>query len=154
MYWVIFIQNLQYAVTLSTLTAGTASCTAYSSTTAALTCGGASGGTTFYSYQWYRSTVNGFTPSSANILIGQTSLSLSDSGLSASTNYYYVCGVKDTAGNSALSNQVNILTLSAVVPSGGPFIVYLPIINGSSVGMIGSSGGNNFYGWQITSEVL
>jgi hypothetical protein len=69
----------------------------------ALTCPNASGGTPPYTYQWYRSTVNGFTPGPTNILTGATKQQLSDIPTQPSTLYYYVCVAKDSGmvtGNS------------------------------------------------------
>ncbi len=79
----------------------------------------ATGGTSPYTYQWYRSTTTGFTPGAGNILSGQTGLSLADSGLIPATSYYYVVVATDT-GNSnvtASSSQLTVLTEPSLSPN-------------------------------------
>jgi hypothetical protein len=73
---------------------------------------------TISSYNVYRSTTSGFTPSSSNrIASGVTSTSFSDSGLSPATTYYYAVTAVDAAGTSAASLQSSATTSAA--PSGG-----------------------------------
>jgi hypothetical protein len=79
-----------------------------------LSVGVATGGTSPYTYQWYRSTSSGFTPGGGNILSGKTSRSFTDSGLTPATNYYYVCRATDNASATADSNEVHVLTLPAI----------------------------------------
>jgi len=95
------------------LTAGTITSSGHTDTTAALSCTAAVNGTTPYAYQWYRSTSSGFTPGAGNILSGETSLTLADTGLTASTNYYYVLKVTDNDSNVAYATEFNVLTDSA-----------------------------------------
>jgi fibronectin type 3 domain-containing protein len=65
------------------------------------------------SYNLFRSTTSGFTPSSSNqIASGLTSASYADSGLTASTTYYYVVESADGAGSSAASAQGSGATLA------------------------------------------
>lgn len=81
-------------------------------TTAQLSSAVATGGTGPYTYQWYRSTVSGFTPGAGNLISGATSLSLADSGLLPATTYYYEVIATDT-GNSNVtvdSTQLAVLT--------------------------------------------
>ena len=69
---------------------------------------------TISGYNIYRSTQSGFTPSSSNLIAsGVTANSYSDSGLAASTTYYYVVEAVDTAGTSAPSAQASATTASA-----------------------------------------
>jgi hypothetical protein len=69
---------------------------------------------TITGYNVYRSTTSGFTPSSSNqIAHGVTATSYSDSGLSASTTYYYKIQAVDTAGASAPSAQAAATTSAA-----------------------------------------
>lgn len=69
------------------------------------------------SYNVYRSTTRGFTPSSNNqVASGVTSTSYSDGGLKASTTYYYAVKAVDAAGTSAASAQASATTAAA--PSG------------------------------------
>ncbi|MGA8367168.1 MAG: malectin domain-containing carbohydrate-binding protein [Candidatus Acidiferrales bacterium] len=63
------------------------------------------------SYNVYRSTTSGFTPSSSNqIATGLTTTSYSNTGLAASTTYYYLVEGVDSAGSSAASNQASATT--------------------------------------------
>jgi hypothetical protein len=69
-------------------------------------------------YNLFRSTASGFTPSSSNqIASGLSSISFSDSGLAASTTYYYLAKAVDSAGSSGASSQANATTQSG---GGGP----------------------------------
>jgi hypothetical protein len=72
---------------------------------------------TISSYNVFRSTTSGFTPSSSNqIASGVTSTSYSDTGLTPSTTYYYVVEAVDADGTSAGSAQAAAETSAA---SGG-----------------------------------
>jgi hypothetical protein len=72
---------------------------------------------TISSYNVFRSTTSGFTPSSSNqIASGVTSTSYSDTGLKPSTTYYYVVEAVDVDGTSTASAQAAAETSAA---SGG-----------------------------------
>ena len=72
---------------------------------------------TISSYNVFRSTTSGFTPSSSNqIASGVTSTSYSDTGLKPATTYYYVVEAVDADGTSAASSQAAAETSAA---SGG-----------------------------------
>jgi hypothetical protein len=74
-------------------------------------------------YNVYRSTTSGFTPSSSNqIAHNVTATSYSDTGLSASTTYYYRIEAVDAAGNSAPSAQAAAKTQAA--GGGGCHVAY------------------------------
>lgn len=96
-----------------TLTAGSISLTSKTDTTVNLSCTAATGGTSPYTYQWYRSTSSGFTPGAGNILSGQTSLTLADTGLTASTTYYYKVVATDSAAATATTSQLAVTTNTA-----------------------------------------
>jgi hypothetical protein len=69
-------------------------------------------------YSVFRSTTNGFTPSTSNqITSGLTSTSYSNTGLTASTTYYYLVEAVDTAGASAQSNQASATTSASMCTS-------------------------------------
>ena len=73
-------------------------------------------------YNIYRSTTGGFTPGSGSLIAsGVTGTSYSNTGLSASTTYYYLIEATDSFGSSAASNQATNTTLatscSAVPPT-------------------------------------
>ena len=82
------------------------------------------------SYSVYGSTASGFTPSSSTLIAsGVTSTSYSNTGLSASTAYFYVVEAVDADGNSAASTQASATTLSitsapdiVAIDSGGPTV--------------------------------
>jgi glycosyl hydrolase family 12/fibronectin type III domain protein len=68
------------------------------------------------SYDVFRSTTSGFTPGAGNqIASGVTSTSFSDTGLTASTTYYYVVEACNNSGCSTPSNQASATTLSILV---------------------------------------
>ncbi|MFZ3201776.1 MAG: malectin domain-containing carbohydrate-binding protein [Candidatus Acidiferrales bacterium] len=62
-------------------------------------------------YNVYRSTTSGFTPSSANEIASSVSTtSYSDTGLAASTTYYYLVEGTNSGGTSGPSNQASATT--------------------------------------------
>ncbi|HUO28080.1 MAG TPA: immunoglobulin domain-containing protein, partial [Bryobacteraceae bacterium] len=70
-------------------------------------------GCTIGSYNLYRSTTSGFTPSSGNLIGNTASLTYSDTGLTASTTYYYLVEAADSYGSSSASNQASATTSGA-----------------------------------------
>jgi endoglucanase len=65
-------------------------------------------------YNVFRSTVSGFTPSSTNqVASGSTVPAFSVTGLTSSTTYYFKVEAKDAAGTSLPSNQASATTLSS-----------------------------------------
>jgi trimeric autotransporter adhesin len=82
---------------------------------------------TISSYNVYRSTTSGFTPSTSNLIAsGLTTPSYSNTGLTASATYYYVVEAIDAEGNSAASAQASATTTVATdfvaINSGGPAV--------------------------------
>ena len=72
------------------------------------------------SYKVYGSTTSGFTPSSSNLIVSTTGTTYSNTGLAASTTYYYVVEAVDADGSSAASTQASAKTAAAscsAVPS-------------------------------------
>jgi hypothetical protein len=120
------------------------SCTTLPSTPAGLTMAAASASTISLSwnadtapancsisYNIYRSTTSGFTPSSTNLIAsGLTATSYTNTGLTASSTYYYVLEAVDAYGNSAASAQLEASTTAAAsaateivaINSGGPAV--------------------------------
>lgn len=86
---------------MAALTAGALSQVSVSDIAASLASAAATGGTTPYTYQWYRA-VSGatFTPGGGNILTGKTALTLSDTGLTPGTIYFYRVVTVDTASGT------------------------------------------------------
>ena len=75
---------------------------------------------TISSYNVFRSTTSGFTPSSSNqIASGVTATSYSSTGLSPSTTYYYKIEAVDAAGTSAASAQASATTSASGGGGGG-----------------------------------
>jgi hypothetical protein len=65
-------------------------------------------------YSIFRSTTSGFTPSSSNqIASGSSGMSFSNTGLAASTTYFYLVEGVDAVGSSAASNQASATTSAA-----------------------------------------
>jgi Malectin domain/Fibronectin type III domain len=97
---------------------GGLSATATSSSQINLSWGASSAGSSCtVSYNVFRSTTSGFTPSSSNqIASSLAGTTYTDSGLVASTTYYYVVEAVDAAGSSAPSSQASAETLGG---SGG-----------------------------------
>jgi hypothetical protein len=102
----------------SSLSAGTVTSSGITSSTATLTSTAATGGTSPYTYQWYRSTSNNFVPQTANLVSGAMGLTLNDTGLSAATTYYYLLVATDAAGSIVWSNQSLATTASGVLMAG------------------------------------
>jgi hypothetical protein len=107
------------------------------------------------SYKVFRSTTNGFTPSSSNqIASGLTSTSYSDSGLSPSTTYYYVVEAVDSAGTSPASAQATAPTPAASTSGSACHVVYTitnqwPSGFGASV-TIDNTGTTALSNWTLT----
>jgi len=80
------------------------------------------------SYNLFRSTTSGFTPSASNQLAGNVSgTSFSDTGLAASTTYFYVIVAANPGGTSGPSNQATAATKAGTtggvqINSGGPAV--------------------------------
>ncbi len=96
-----------------TLTAGVLSQVSVASTTANLLATAATGGTSPYTYQWYRSTTTGFTVGAGNILAGKTALTLADSGLTPGTQYYYKVVATDTGHSNDTVEYVQLAVATA-----------------------------------------
>jgi len=79
-------------------------------------------------YNVFRSTTSGFTPSSANqISSGVTGTSFSDIGLAPSTTYFYLVEATNSGGTSGPSNQASahtqpVATSTVQINSGGPAV--------------------------------
>jgi hypothetical protein len=100
------------------LSSGTASLAGIGHTVATVTVDAATGGTSPYSYQWYRSTSSGFTPGGGTIVSGATNRTLDDTGLTDGTLYYYKAVATDAVAATVTSNEVPAVPAPA---SSGPF---------------------------------
>lgn len=92
-----------------TLTAGVISLVANGSTEVLLSATAATGGTGPYTYQWYRSTITGFTPGGGNSLSGKTALTLDDTTVIPGTLYYYKVVATDTGNSNATIEYVQLV---------------------------------------------
>lgn len=94
------------------VTAGALTQLSVSAQTDQLSSAPATGGTGPYTYQWYRSTTNAFSPGAGSLISGATGLQLNDSGLIPNTVYYYKVVATDTgAGNAtSTSSQLTVTT--------------------------------------------
>ncbi len=72
------------------------------------------------SYNLYGSATSGFTPSASNLLINTPNTSFLNTGLAASTPYYYAVQAVDAAGTSLASAQQTATTQSAGAGGGSP----------------------------------
>jgi len=106
-------------------------------------------------YDVFRSTTSGFTPSSSNqVATGLTGTSFTDSGLAASTTYFYKVVAVDGAGSSAASPQASATTQSGG-GSGLACRVAYSILNqwpgGFTAGVnIENTGTTNISSWTLT----
>jgi hypothetical protein len=93
---------------------------------------------TINSYSVYGSTTNGFTPSSSNLIASVTGTTYFNTGLIASTTYYYKVEALDADGSSAASTQA-IATTQAASNTG-----YVSI-NAGGPAVSNSGGGDNSF---------
>lgn len=135
--------------TYRALAAGSLSLVSKTDTTTSLSATDATGGTSPYTYQWYRSTSSGFTPGPSNILSGQTSRTLDDTGLSGNTSYYYVLRYTDAAAATVDATELAVTTDPSSGGGGGGGMgsgkvyttkVYNALIGGSGAGTVHKSG--------------
>lgn len=94
------------------------------------------------SYNVFRSTTSGFTPSSSNrIASGVSGTTFSDTGLAGSTTYFYLVEATNSGGTSGPSNQASATTPAGSGPvqinSGGPavspFVADTGFVGGSTI---------------------
>jgi hypothetical protein len=99
-------------------------------------------------YNVHRSTVSGFTPTTANRIAQRTTLSYTDSGLTPGT-YYYVVTAQDAAGNvGAPSNQATGVatsdtinpTASITAPANGATVSGTTTVTASASDNVGVAG--------------
>jgi len=95
---------------------------------------------TISSYSVYGSTTSGFTPGSGNLIAsGITGTTYSNTGLAASTTYYYVVEALDADGISAASTQQSATTQPPASNAG-----YVSI-NAGGAAVSNASGGDNSF---------
>ncbi len=95
-------------------------------------------------YNVFRSTTSGFTPSSSNqVASGVTGTSFSNTGLNCNTAYFYLVEATNSGGTSAASNQASATTQACPPPtsiqinSGGqavtPFVADVDFAGGATI---------------------
>lgn len=85
-------------------------------------------------YDVYRGTTSGFTPSPANMVASSlTAGSYSDLGLSPTTAYYYVVEAVNSGGNSPASSEVTSTTAAAGTGGAVPETNTLYLLGGATV---------------------
>jgi hypothetical protein len=94
-------------------------------------------------YNVFRSTTSGFTPSAANqISSGVTGTSFSDTGLAPSTTYFYLVEGTNSGGTSAPSNQASATTQPSMTntaqincggPAASPFVADVDFSGGGTI---------------------
>jgi glucosylceramidase len=96
-------------------------------------------------YSVYRSTTSGFTPSSGNLVTsGVSATTYSNTGLTASTTYYYVVEAVNSVGSSPASNQASAETSAS--SSGISTTNYYTIVNVASGNCVDDTGGGTSNG--------
>ena len=103
------VQTAKFSTAPTPLTSGGATVAAYK-TKAVATGGAATGGTSPYTYQWFKSLVSG---NAGTAISGATSLTFSDTGISPATTYYYTLVSTDSVPATVSSNQALGTTLAA-----------------------------------------
>lgn len=130
----------------STLTAGNVSLISKSDTAASLSSSAPTGGVLPHTYQWQKSP-DGTTWSNIS---GETSLTLTDEGLTPETEYYYRMVYSDSNSNLATSNSILVetyiydLNSFTINTSGGPG-------TNLTAGSLRTSNGKSFIGWSRDS---
>lgn len=108
-------------------------------------------------YNIYRSTTSGFTPGAGNLINSTvTATSFQDSGLTASTTYYYKVSATNSAGEGPVSAQASATTQAATNPDTTPPTVNITspsngasvrhgniLVKGTAADNVGGSGVNN-----------
>jgi hypothetical protein len=110
----------------------------------------ASGGTAPYAYQFQRApSASGVAGTYANIGTAGTSLSDTDSGLSASTQYFYRVVVTDSASNTATGAASSVTTSAGYTPVAAGMASLSVIGNGTaSLSATAASGGSGTLTYQ------
>lgn len=103
--------RVQTAYVSSALSAGTASVSFAAKTKLFLTASAPIGGTPPYTYQWSRSTTSG----AETAVTGLTTQTVTDTGLTAGTPYYYKVSATDSAGTPATVTSAEIGTSTLAV---------------------------------------
>lgn len=104
------------------ITAGALSKTLVGQNTAILTSAVATAGTGPYTYQWYMSTLTGFTANAGSLISGATALVLNQSGLLAGTPNYFLVIATDTGAGNATSTSAQLTVLTEPAQSQNQFV--------------------------------
>jgi Malectin domain/F5/8 type C domain/Fibronectin type III domain len=95
-------------------------------------------------YNVHRSTTSGFTPSTSNqIASGIPGLTYGDSGLVASTTYYYAVTASNSTGTSSPSNQANATTSAAAGQPQPPSGLTATVVSSSAINLSWTASGTS-----------
>jgi len=102
-------------------------------------------------YNVYASTTSGFTPAPGNrIASGVTTTSYSNTGLAASTTFYYLVTAQNANGESAASNQASATTQAALSCHVGYSVTTQWNVGFQVAITIKNTGKTTINGWQLT----
>lgn len=104
------------------VTAGALSKVSIGVATASLLSAAATGGTSPYTYQWYMSTISGFTPGAGSLVAGATALSQSFSGLAPGVTYFFKVVATDVGASNATSISAQLTVITAPAQSQNQFL--------------------------------
>jgi len=113
-----FASNLASAVTAGSIAAAPSGLSATAASNSQIDLSwNPSPSTQALTYNVYRSTTSGFTPGPENLVAGTgTMTSYADTGLNATTTYYYLVTAVTSAGNSPASNAASATTIPLPTP--------------------------------------
>jgi len=103
------------------VTAGALSLVQKSPTSVQALSAAATAGTGPYTYQWYMSTTNAFTPGAGNILSGETALTLTKTGLLPGVAYYFKVVATDTGDSNLTSTSAQLTVTTVAQPNQNQF---------------------------------
>jgi glucosylceramidase len=137
--------NQASATTTAVIPSAPTGLTATAASSAQINLSWTASSTSGVTYSVYRSTSSGFTPGSGNLVTsGLSATTYANTGLTASTTYYYKVEAVNSAGSSPASNQASATTSAA--GSGISTTSYYTITNEASGSCLDDTGGGTTNG--------